>query len=488
MVKSILILGDGALNKNLLSISVALFSLILNNTSCSALSLDLEQSIQLALKNNRTIEQAIEDRTTAKWGLSEARRNAGPTLAWSVSGLRIGGRSYDNARIAHYERGTTPYKSEFSHSFEVSMPLYTGGNLEGSIDSARYGLNASDLMVENSLQQIRYQTTEAYYTVLQCRSLINVRQEAVNTLQEHLNRVNIQYEEGVTAKSDLLASKVQLANEQQSLVTAESNYNKSIAALNNIIGIPTNTHLEIHDDLLYKQYDLSLEYCMNYALENRPDYIAAQYSVMQAKSALKTAKSGSKPQVSAAVEKDMTGEGATFRQDHSGAWSAGLKAQWNIFDNGITSAKVKEAEAALRKAQSVERQAEENILLEVNNAYLDLKAAETNIQTTSMAIEIAEEDYMIAQMRYTEGIDTNLSVMDAQEKLTEARTNYYNALYTYNISKAQLDKAMGVPVNIDVPSYVEAQQEGKTSEKALEISKLREQNDNVTEPFENSLK
>ena len=98
MVKSILILGDGALNKNLLSISVALFSLILNNTSCSALSLDLEQSIQLALKNNRTIEQAIEDRTTAKWGLSEARRNAGPTLAWSVSGLRIGGRSYDNAR------------------------------------------------------------------------------------------------------------------------------------------------------------------------------------------------------------------------------------------------------------------------------------------------------------------------------------------------------------------------------------------------------
>ena len=95
---------------------------------------------------------------------------------------------------------------------------------------------------------------------------------------------------------------------------------------------------------------------------------------------------------------------------------------------------------------------------------------------------------MIAQMRYTEGIDNNLSVMDAQEKLTEARTNYYNALYTYNISKAQLDKAMGVPVNIDVPSYVEAQQEGKTSEKALEISKLREQNDNVTEPFETSLK
>ena len=460
-----------------------MFSLILNNTSCSALSLDLEQSIQLALKNNRTIEQAIEDRLNAKWGLSEARRNSGPTLTWSISGMRIGGRSYNSARISHYERGTTPYKSEFSNSFGVSMPLYTGGNLEGSIDSARYGLNASDLMVEDSLQQIRYQTTEAYYTVLQCRSLIDVRKEAVNNLQEHLNKVNIQYEEGVTAKSDVLASKVQLANEQQSLVTAENNYNKSIATLKNIIGLPTNTHLEIHDDLLYKKYDLTLENCMDYALENRPDYIAARYSVMQAESALKTAKSGSKPQVSAAVEKNITGEGATFRQDHSGAWNAGLRAQWNIFDNGVTSAKVKEAEATLRKAQSVEKQAEENILLEVNNAYLDLKAAEKNIQTTSAAIEIAEEDYLIAQMRYTEGIDTNLVVMDAQEKLTEARTNYYNAMHTYNISKAQLDKSMGVPVSIDVPLYVKAEQEGKTSEKALEISKVQDEDNYTNEPF-----
>ena len=471
------------MSKNFLSISIALLGLALNNTSCAALSLDLEQSIQLALQNNRTIEQAVEDRINAKWGLSEARRNSGPSFTWSASGMRIGGRAYNSARVSHYERGTTPYKSEFSHSFGLSMPLYTGGNLEGSIDSARYGLNASDLMVENSLQQIRYQTTEAYYTVLQCRSLINVRQEAVNTLQEHLNKVNIQYEEGIIAKSDVLASKVQLANEQQSLVTAESDYKKAIAALNNIIGIPTTTPLEIHDDLLYKKYDLSLKHCMDYALENRPDYIAARYAVMQARSEIKTEKSGIKPQVSAAAEKSMTGEGAIFRQDHSGSWNAGLRAQWNIFDNGITSAKVKRATSSLRKAISVEKQAEESILLEVNNAYLDLKAAEKNIQTTAAAIKIAEEDYVIAQMRYTEGIDTNLAVMDAQEKLTEARTNYYNALHTYNISKAQLDKAMGVPVGIDVPSYVKAEKEGKNSEQALEISQLQDEDNYTNEPF-----
>ena len=106
--------------------------------------------------------------------------------------------------------------------------------------------------------------------------------------------------------------------------------------------------------------------------------------------------------------------------------------------------------------------------------YLSLIAAEKNIQTTSKAVEQAEEDYKIAQVRYSAGVDTNLSVMDAQEKLTSARTNYYTALYNYNTSKAALDKAMGIPVDNDVPRYVAAQQAGDTPQKTLDAALLHE--------------
>lgn len=465
------------MNKKLLAILTSLTSVLVlsfNNNIGSAMTLNLEQSIQQALENNPTIEQTIEDRIRAKWGLSEARRNSGVTFSWSVSGLRIGGKAYESARRNHELYGTPAYKSEFSNSFNVSMPLYTGGNLEGSIESARYGLNASDLLVESSMQQIRYQTTEAYYQVLQCLALINVRQEAVNTLKEHLNKVSDQYSEGIIAKSDVLASQVRLAAEQQSLVTAENDYYKSVASLKNIIGFPQAGDLEIDDNLTYQQYDLSLKDCMNYALENRPDYLAAQYAVKSAEAEIKSARSDSMPQVSATIGKSMSSEGVNFKEDHNGEWSAGIRAQWNIFDNGTTSAKVEQAKAALRKTKATEKKAKNDILLEVNAAFSDLKAAETNIKTTQAAISLAHEDYMIAQMRYSEGIDTNLVVMEAQEKLTEAQNNYYNALYTYYISKSHLDKAMGVPLNIDVKLYVQAEQEGKTSDKALEISKLEE--------------
>ena len=68
-------------------------------------------------------------------------------------------------------------------------------------------------------------------------------------------------------------------------------------------------------------------------------------------------------------------------------------------------------------------------------------------------MEKAKEDYKIAQVRYTAGVGTNLDVMDAESKLTTAQSNYYNALYQYNSSKADLDRAKGIMVDLDVNKF-----------------------------------
>ena len=80
-------------------------------------------------------------------------------------------------------------------------------------------------------------------------------------------------------------------------------------------------------------------------------------------------------------------------------------------------------------------------------------AAEKNIPTTKVAVEQSQEDYKIAQVRYSAGVGTNLDVIDAQVALTTAQTNYIQALYDYNTSKASLDKAMGIQVDLDASQY-----------------------------------
>ena len=152
-----------------------------------------------------------------------------------------------------------------------------------------------------------------------------------------------------------------------------------------------------------------------------------------------------------------------------------MVVKWNVFDNGVTTAGVRQMQAQLRKAISSARKTKEMLELEVRNAYTDLITAEDNIKTTKVAVAQASEDYEPAQLRYVEGVGTNLDVMDAQEKLTEARTNYAGTLYNYNTAISTLEKAMGVPVDIDVPMYVESVESGSKSDDALIESSLHEE-------------
>jgi hypothetical protein len=103
-----------------------------------------------------------------------------------------------------------------------------------------------------------------------------------------------------------------------------------------------------------------------------------------------------------------------------------------------------------------------------------MKTAEENIHAAAAAVKQAEESYMIAQVRYEEGVDILLSVTDAQEKLTQARSNYSTALYQYNLYRATLEKAMGVPVGFDAALYAEAERKGAAANSALQASAVKD--------------
>ena len=442
-----------------------MFSFGFSATSMAAdtVQLDLNDAVQMALENNRNIKMALADVDSAKWNLSSYRRQLGPTLSWGTNINKYGGRDYDHTG-SDYKR--------YTNTLAVGMPLYNG-SLRAAIDSAGYAINAADVTLENTKQSVRYLATADYYQILQCRNLIKVQQDAVNTLQEHLDNVNAQYRVGTVAKSDVLASQVQLANAQQALVSAQNNYDVAVASLNNVIGLPTDTVLDIRDQLKNTKYDLTLADCTNYALANRADGASAYYKIKQAEAGINNAKAGNYPTVTAQAAKYIADKSA-FGDKQNENWSATVAANWNIFDNGVTAAEVKNAEATLLKAQEASRMQDETIQLDVRTAYLNLKAAAKNIETTSTAVTQAKEDYKIAQVRYSAGVGTNLDVMDANEKLTLAETNYYTALYNYNTSKASLDKAMGLPIDIDVVKYRESRQQGNTLKKVRQDALLND--------------
>lgn len=462
--------------------------------AADTVTLDIEEAVQMALRNNRAIEQAAWSREASRAELSAARRSAGPTLRWSSAMNRIGGRSYDGYKSQRAQAiavhnafllGLSPtdmdpslypeYRQEYTNGLSISIPLYTGGRLEGQRKAARYSLNAADLELESVRQQVRYSTQAACYEYMQRLALIDVWKEALNATKEHLEQVNIKYEVGTVAYSDLLASQVEMANQQQNLVSARGNFQKSMQNLNNLIGLPVNTIVELKGDPQELLEDLDdVDSCTAYALQYRPDGIADEYTVKKLEASRQSAKAATLPSLNAVASETLSGE-RPFKKNHGENWALGLSLEWNIFDNGVTAAQVKKIDAQVQAARSQAAQTKENIALEVHQAYTDFITAQQNIQTTKVAVAQAETEYKLAQIRYIEGVDTNLAVTDANEKMTRARTNYYSALYQCREAKAALDKAMGLPVYIDAVHYQTAVQKGMTSEKAISAAALEEE-------------
>ena len=425
--------------------------------------LTLQESIDMALANNRTIKESAEDQWQAYWAHRQARRQAGPKLSWTnQSALYKAGHQNSEDWDQYYDRLGINSDRSFSNTVQVTFPLYTGGRIENTIEAAELGRDAADLMLEATRQGIKAQTTEAYFQILQFRNLIQVNKEAVDTLQAHLDNVNAQYRVGTVAKSDVLRSQVELANQQQALVNAKNNYDVAVATFNNIVGLPTDTIVDAKEDLSYTKYDISLPHCTDYALIHRPDGIAMDRAWKQAEAQMKAAKAGYRPNVGIGVSRSWAGDkpfstnmnnASQFADSTNDGTTTALSISWDIFDNNVTEAQVQQAKASMRKAEQKLYETQETIQLDVRKAYLNLLAAEQNIHTTKVAVDQAQEDYKIAQVRYSAGVGTNLDVMDAEEKLIETQTTYITALYNYNTSKAALDQAMGLKVDLDVAKY-----------------------------------
>ncbi|ORT99734.1 outer membrane efflux protein [Anaerovibrio sp. JC8] len=463
--------------------------------------LSLADSIDMALDTSDAIEASEAGRRAAKWTLSAARHSTGPVVSWNSQAYKIGGRSYENANDAHdmygdphketklsvvgytlfsdepviseqaVTVGAYPYHNTFANSWNMTVPLYTGGKLEGQIRSSRYGLNRADLTLERSRQTVRFQAAEAYANLLHRLNLKRIAQQAVDMANTQLKLINDQFSEGAVAKADVLMMEVRLANYRQNLVNSEALMEVAESTLANVVGLEQDTKIQPVDVFSYEPYDKDLAACEEYAMAHRPDGLAAEYVIKAAEAQTDTAKADYRPRVNGIVGHSRASN-HPFGIERNHTWEAGVGVSWNIFDNGITEAGVQKSKALEDQYRAEARNLWKNIRLETRSAYIEMKAAEANINTTAAAVKQAEESYNIAKVRYEEGVDILLSVTDAQEKLTQAQSNYSTALYQYNLYRANLEKAIGVPVELDPSIYVEAEQQGASADEATRTAQL----------------
>ncbi len=396
--------------------------------SCAALSLD--EAVQLALSQNTGLKVTKKGEATAEARLRQAKGTNGVSASLSDN--------LSSGKVSGAERSDSN-----SLSLSGSLPIYSGGKNQANIKSSEIGVDTAKLATEREQENLKLSVIKAYYDALEARKNIDVNQESVDNYQAHLTNVQQLYSAGSKAKIDVLRSSVELSNAQQTLIKSQNAYEVKLATLRNYLNMDREEPLSLTTDFAYDRFDTSMAEAIAYAYGNRKDLLSDEYVVEQKELAIKAAKAGFLPTVSLSVG---LGQSNDFHpgSDSSQNWSAGVGVKWNIFDSGVTRAQVDEAEVARDVARLTLEKDKETVDLNLRTAYYNMREAEKRFNSTSEAVNQAEEDYYIATEKYRAGEGLMLDIIDAQLALSTAKLNYISAQYDYARYKAEVENAMGI--------------------------------------------
>lgn len=414
--------------------------------------LNLPKTVQMALDYNRDIKNSQYALKKAEYAINQAQAGKKPTVDYNFGAQRS--RATDAAtysRAASLMGGANSVSNAFSNGISVNIPLYTGGLVEGQIDVAKLGKTNAQEEILRVEQATKYSAIEGYYGLLAYQELQGVYHEAVDNLQGHLDNVQAQYNVGTKAKVDVLSSDVSLANAKTTAITADNNVAVAESNLNNILGLPLETKLNLADHQLpFDTYNISLQEATDYAMKYRPEVLQAAIAVQEAERNIDIADAGNKPTVAITGGNDWADNTFPGIDANKRSWKVAAGVTYNFYDGGATKAKVNQAKQDLLVARETEQKTREAVQLEVKQAYLNIRSAAQKVEETQTVVDQARENYRIQNIRYQAGVGINLDVLDAQLSLNEAQVSHIQALYDYNVGIAKLEQVMGVDVESGV--------------------------------------
>jgi len=297
-------------------------------------------------------------------------------------------------------------------------------------------------------QQVTFKVFQAFKDLLLAEANLEVVRETQQQRLKHLEQARSRFNNGVATEIDVLRSEVNVANMEPELIRANNRVRLARAAINNLIVADLEAPTQIEGSLEYHPWPVgSLEEIQRRTLELRPELQAARRQLQQARLTVSLAQAENKLTV------DMEGQWGysvrqlqnVFNNDFS-RWNLTFNFKLPLFDSGRKAGLIVQASARFRAAEQRLAQLQNNIRLEVKQAYDDMQSSAKAIAAARLSVNQAEKVLAMMQANYQYGAATTLDVTDSQTALALARNSQIGATYEYEMAKARLRLASGSPV------------------------------------------
>lgn len=402
-------------------------------TLADAIARGLKQNLGLFLSG-----QGIRSAQAARW---YALSGLLPNVAASISntGEQINLKALGFSGFPGIPVIVGPF-NVFDARVSATQPVLNISALRNSRAGAE-NLRAAQFSARDARDVVVLVVAGLYLQAVAGRARIEAVQAQVNTAQTLYQTAVDRKAAGVVAGIDVLRAQVEFQAQRQRLIFYRNEFEKQKLGIARAIGLPLGQQFTLADQVAYTPVPaLTLEQALGQAYQNRADYRSAAALVAAAEHSRSAAEAERLPDL--AFQGNYGDIGPRPWNSH-GTFTAAIALNIPIFPAGRTRADILQADSQLQQRKAELEDLRSGIEQDVRTAFLDLRASGDQVDVARSAVGLAGQQLKQSQDRFAAGVANNVEVVQAQEAVATANDNYISALFSYNLAKATLARALG---------------------------------------------
>jgi len=404
----------------------------------------LEEALLLGLENNRQLKMAVAAAKIANENVSQAKMAKVPRIGINGGYTYIGNPKlyegfYENSITVDY------FNHQTFANIVSSMPLYSGGLIEGKIEQQKLLSKIEESAVRMTQAEIKNAITTYYFTLEKLYRQIEVTKQNIVNTDLRLKQLKSRVDNGQNLKSDLLRTELQQSNFKVSVFKNTNDIELVSTYLDVLIGLPTNTILKpVVEENTIALEEVKLQYSLSEAFLYREEIKRAAIGIELSESNLNISKSGFFPSINAnlILNTEYPAQWPNY-VNIINYWAAGLSLNWDVSSFYGIKHRIRADKLQIDKSTVALDEVKNQIESEVKTAFIKYEESKRNITTYKKDVELSFSNYKIVKSRYDNDFALISDMVDAELQLNNSKISLVNANLDLIIQYYSLQFAMG---------------------------------------------
>jgi outer membrane protein TolC len=288
--------------------------------------------------------------------------------------------------------------------------------------------------------EVAVRVHELYYGILVTRLQKRAADQETAYAQTRLRESEEDVLNGNALKVSAIDGRAVLLQSEQSALTAELQLSDLTTELNDLLGLPLDTPLELSAVQTASLEDRPRDEYLKIAFSENPQILAATETVAQAKAGVTAAKSAYIPDVSA-IARQSYQNGVPFLVHNFGTF--GFNLTYDVFDFGKRRATVRERETQLAQAQENLTRLKEAVNVQIERGYNKVERTKHMLEVATEVVKLRAESERLAENQVTQGLVLVSARRQASAASYKAQADLLQAQLAFLLAGAELEQAAG---------------------------------------------